>query len=138
MAELWGKPYHPTAAHDTDDEDYDEEDALRDEKNEALADMAERMRLWMTGKQPIPSMPQAKSHTRRRCGQQGGTTMATRASKDAARVLRDAVVDMEAPRARRSRKQTVRLSADQLIAPSHTKNRSRGGFASGCLSSDSR
>ena len=98
MAELWGKPYVPSAAHDTDDEDYDEEDPVSDEKNELLATMAKRLRLWMSGKQQIPPVPQGKSHMRRRSGQQAGTTMATRASKDAARILSDAVVDVEALR----------------------------------------
>lgn len=127
MAALWGEPYVPSAAHDTDDEDYNEEDPAGDAKNELLANMAERLRLWMTGKRQMPPMPQSKSHTRRRSGQQGGTTMALRASKDAARVLRDAVVDVQAPRARRNRKSTVRLSAEELTAPSHTKKRSLGG-----------
>lgn len=92
MAKLWGKPYVPSAANDTDDDDYNAEDPVGDDKNEALANMAERLRLWMTGKQQIPPTPQGKYHTRRRSGQQGGTTMATRASKYAAQVLRDAVL----------------------------------------------
>ena len=108
---MWGTEYEEGAYDSDGEKDHDyEEDVAVDANNEDLADMATKLKAWLQGNRALPRMPDgttSQTGARRKHGQHAGTTMASRAKQDAKRVLADAgaVVDVDAPRPRRQRKQ---------------------------------